>query len=152
MDTEMLIGSRFEAGAGDKEQVLNPRTGKLIEGIPEASTSQIDAAVNAAEKAFATWSRTTPAQRSGYLLKIADAIEEDAAGFRGARGAQLRQADQRGDQRRNPGDRRLLAVLRGRGADHACAGRGRISAGPHLDGPARPDRHRRPRSRPGTIR
>lgn len=81
MDTQMLIGSRFEAGTETPEQVLNPRTGKLIEAIPEASTSQIDAAVAAAEKAFATWSRTTPGQRSGYLLKIAAAIEADAEGF-----------------------------------------------------------------------
>lgn len=81
MDTEMLIGSRFEAGTETPEQVLNPRSGKLIEAIPEASTSQIDAAVRAAEAAFRTWSRTTPGQRSGYLLKIAAAIEADAQGF-----------------------------------------------------------------------
>ena len=77
MDTEMLIGSRFEAGTETPEQVLNPRNGKLIEAIPEASTAQIDAAVAAAEAAFKTWSRTTPGQRSGYLLKIAAAIEAD---------------------------------------------------------------------------
>ncbi|MBL8597061.1 MAG: gamma-aminobutyraldehyde dehydrogenase [Devosia sp.] len=81
MDTEMLIGSRFEAGTETPEQVLNPRTGKLIEAIPEASAGQIDAAVAAAEKAFSTWSRTTPGQRSGYLLRIAAAIEADAQGF-----------------------------------------------------------------------
>src|SRR5690242_9924325 len=81
MDTQMLIGSRFEAGTETAEQVLNPRTGTLIEAIPEASASQIDAAVNAAEAAFKTWSRTTPAQRSGYLMKIAAAIEADAQGF-----------------------------------------------------------------------
>jgi aminobutyraldehyde dehydrogenase len=81
MDTQMLIGSRFEAGTETPEQVLNPRTGKLIEAIPEASTGQIDAAVAAAEKAFATWSRTTPGQRSGHLLRIAQAIEDDAQGF-----------------------------------------------------------------------
>jgi aminobutyraldehyde dehydrogenase len=81
MDTQMLIGSRFEAGTETPEQVLNPRSGKLIEAIPEASTSQIDAAVAAAEAAFKTWSRTTPAQRSGYLLRIAQAIEDDAQGF-----------------------------------------------------------------------
>jgi aminobutyraldehyde dehydrogenase len=81
MDTQMLIGSRFEAGTETAEQVLNPRTGALIEGIPEASQAQIDAAVAAAEAAFKTWSRTTPGQRSGYLLRIAQAIEDDAAGF-----------------------------------------------------------------------
>src|SRR3569623_2116391 len=81
MDTAMLFGSRFVAGTESPEQVLNPKTGKLIEAIPEASASQIDAAVNAAEAAFKTWSRTTPAQRSGYLMKIAAAIEADAQGF-----------------------------------------------------------------------
>ena len=81
MDTAMLIGSRFEAGTETEEKILNPKTGELILGLPEASAGQIDAAVDAAEKAFKTWSRTTPAQRSGYLLKIAAAIEAEAAGF-----------------------------------------------------------------------
>jgi aminobutyraldehyde dehydrogenase len=81
MDIDMLIGSRFEAGTEAEEKILNPKTGETILDLPEASLSQIDAAVNAAEAAFKTWSRTTPSQRSGYLLKIADAIERDAAGF-----------------------------------------------------------------------
>jgi aminobutyraldehyde dehydrogenase len=81
MDTQMLIGSRFEAGTEAEEQVLDPRTGGLIKAIPEASEAQIDAAVTAAEKAFGAWSRTTPAQRSGYLLRIAQAIEDDADAF-----------------------------------------------------------------------
>jgi aminobutyraldehyde dehydrogenase len=81
MDTQMLIGARFEAGTETPEQVLNPRSGKLIAPIAEASAGQVDAAVDAAEAAFRTWSRTTPAQRSGYLLKIAAAIEADAQGF-----------------------------------------------------------------------
>ena len=81
MDTEMLIGGTLQSGTEAPEQVLNPRTGTLIEAVPEASAAQIDAAVNAAESAFKSWARTTPAQRSGYLLKIAAAIEADAAGF-----------------------------------------------------------------------
>ncbi len=81
MDTEMLIGAQFQAGAEAEEMVLNPKTGELIEAIPEASPAQIDAAVSAADAAFATWSRMTPNQRSGYLLQIAAAIEADAAGF-----------------------------------------------------------------------
>ncbi|MGV1789894.1 gamma-aminobutyraldehyde dehydrogenase [Rhizobium sp. A37_96] len=81
MDTQMLIGSRFEAGTETEERVLNPKTGETVLALPEASLGQIDAAVDAAEKAFTNWSQTTPGQRSAYLLKIADAIERDAEGF-----------------------------------------------------------------------
>lgn len=81
MNTEMLIGSRFERGTETEEPILNPKTGETILMLPEASQAQIDAAVAAAEKAFATWSRTTPGERSGYLLKIAERIEADAEGF-----------------------------------------------------------------------
>ena len=81
MDTQMLIGASFEAGTETDEHILNPKTGETVLDLPEASTSQIDKAVDAAEEAFVSWSQTTPAQRSNYLLKIADAIEKDADGF-----------------------------------------------------------------------
>ncbi|MFU0504063.1 gamma-aminobutyraldehyde dehydrogenase [Pseudaminobacter sp. NGMCC 1.201702] len=81
MDIEMLLGSRFEKGTETEEPILNPRTGETILKLPEASSAQIDAAVAAAGKAFADWSRTTPAQRSAYLLKIADRIEAEAEEF-----------------------------------------------------------------------
>jgi aminobutyraldehyde dehydrogenase len=81
MNTAMLIGASFERGTEAEENVLNPRTGATILHLPEASQEQIDRACGAASRAFATWSRTTPAERSGYLLKIADAIEADADAF-----------------------------------------------------------------------
>ncbi|MDW5313063.1 gamma-aminobutyraldehyde dehydrogenase [Rhizobium sp. PL01] len=81
MDTQLLIGSTFEAGTEAEELILNPRTGGKIIDLAEASQSQIERAVDAAEKAFVTWSMTTPGERSGYLLKIADAIEKDADAF-----------------------------------------------------------------------
>ncbi len=81
MDTEMFIGSKFEKGTEAEEAILNPKTGETILNLPEASQAQIDAAVAAAEKAFAAWSRTTPGERSGYLLKIADRIEAEAEAF-----------------------------------------------------------------------
>ena len=71
IQTQLLIGSAFEAGAEAKEPVLNPRTGRLILDIPEASTGQVDRAVAAARKAFEGWSRTgesfnvAPAASSG---------------------------------------------------------------------------------------
>ncbi|MFC4269951.1 aldehyde dehydrogenase family protein [Sneathiella chungangensis] len=81
MDTKMLIGSAFEAGREKEETILNPKTGETIMMLPEASKDQIDKAVNAAEAAFTKWSRTTPAERSTYLLRIADRIEAEAEGF-----------------------------------------------------------------------
>jgi len=81
MDTQMLIGGRFETGTEAEETIFNPRTGAKILGIPEASPEQISRAVLAADKAYAAWSRTTPAQRSAYLLKIADRLEAEADDF-----------------------------------------------------------------------
>lgn len=81
MDTQMLIGASFETGAEAEESIVNPRTGAKILGIPEASSEQINRAVAAAEKAYDAWSRTTPAQRSAYLLKIADRLEAEADDF-----------------------------------------------------------------------
>ena len=81
MDTKLLIGGRMEDGTEKEESILNPRTGAVILDLPEASSAQVDAAVDAANRAFAKWSRTTPAERAGYLLQIADRIENDAEAF-----------------------------------------------------------------------
>jgi aminobutyraldehyde dehydrogenase len=81
MDTRMLIGSDFEIGTEAEENILDPKNGETIVQIPEASPDQMERAVASASKAFLKWSRTTPAERSGYLLKIADRIEGEAAEF-----------------------------------------------------------------------
>jgi aminobutyraldehyde dehydrogenase len=81
LDTQFLIGGAFEAGTEAPEQVLNPRTGGLIVELPEANAGQIDRAVAAARRAFASWSRTTPAERSAALLRIADRIEREGDAF-----------------------------------------------------------------------
>ncbi len=81
MDTQMLIGAKLEKGKEAEENILNPKTGKSILHLAEASQDQIDRAVAAATKAFESWSRTSPVQRSGYLLKIADRIEAEADAF-----------------------------------------------------------------------
>src|SRR3954451_5795823 len=78
MNTDVLIGGKFEAGQGAGERIINPRNGQLIIEVPEASDAQVDAAVGAAAGAFESWSRTTPAERSAALLKIADVIEREA--------------------------------------------------------------------------
>jgi aminobutyraldehyde dehydrogenase len=81
MQAEMLIGSKLEKGKGEPLPVINPKTGKTIGRIREATDAQVGAAVAAATKAFASWSRTTPAQRAALMLKLADRIEADAADY-----------------------------------------------------------------------
>lgn len=81
IDTSLLIGSSVETGQETVEPILNPRTGALILDVPEASTAQVDRAVAAARRAFGHWSRTTPAERSAALLRIADRIEAEADAF-----------------------------------------------------------------------
>jgi aminobutyraldehyde dehydrogenase len=81
LDTQMLIGSKFVTGTDAPDAVINPKTEEVIVSLPDASVGEVDAAVAAAEKAFTTWSRTTPGERSALLLKLADAIDRDAEGF-----------------------------------------------------------------------
>lgn len=81
LDTQMLIGSKFVAGSEKPEAVVNPKTEETIVDLPDASPAQVDAAVEAAVKAYKSWSRTTPAERSGLLLKLADAIDREAEAF-----------------------------------------------------------------------
>ena len=81
LDTQMLIGSKFVDGTEAPEAVINPKTEETIVKLPDASPAQVDAAVEAAAKSFQTWSRTTPAERSALLLKLADAIDRDAEAF-----------------------------------------------------------------------
>jgi aminobutyraldehyde dehydrogenase len=81
MQTKMLIGGEFTDGEGEPQAILNPATGETIATINEASPAQIDAAVKAAADAFPAWSRTTPAERSLMLLKLADRIEAEAEAF-----------------------------------------------------------------------
>lgn len=78
MNTKLLINGKFVAGKGAKQDVLDPGTGKVIAAIGEASEEQIVAAVDAAARAFNTWSATVPKDRATLLLKLADRIEAEA--------------------------------------------------------------------------
>jgi aminobutyraldehyde dehydrogenase len=81
LDTDMLIGAKFVAGTDKPDDVINPKTEETIVSLPDASPAQVDEAVEQATAAFRSWSRTTPAERSGLLLKLADAIDAEAEAF-----------------------------------------------------------------------
>lgn len=78
MFTKMLSGGGFVEGVGESEIIFAPATGEVIMELPEASAGQVNDAVAAAVKAFPAWALATLAERSGMLLKVADAIEAEA--------------------------------------------------------------------------
>ena len=79
--TELLIDNQLVKGEGAAEPILNPSTGEVLCNVHEASNEQVQRAVSAAYRAFASWSQTTPMERSRLLLRIADEIEAQAANF-----------------------------------------------------------------------
>ncbi|WP_341890237.1 gamma-aminobutyraldehyde dehydrogenase [Variovorax sp. YR752] len=79
--TELLIDHQRVRGEGAVEPILNPATGELLCEVREASAEQLARATSAAHRAFASWSQTTPAERAGMLLKLADAVEQRAEEF-----------------------------------------------------------------------
>jgi betaine-aldehyde dehydrogenase len=63
---------------GATEEVVNPATAETIAEAPLSSEEDVNRAVAAAKRAFDGWSNATPGERSLALLKLADAIEENA--------------------------------------------------------------------------
>jgi betaine-aldehyde dehydrogenase len=59
-------------------ELINPGTGQPMAEMPVSNDVDIDDAAKAALKAFQSWKRTTPSQRSSALLKIADILEAHA--------------------------------------------------------------------------
>jgi aminobutyraldehyde dehydrogenase len=81
MQTRLLIGGALVDGTGAAEAVLDSATGQQIASVREAGPEQVDAAVAAAEKAFAGWSQTVPKDRAAALHAMADRIDADAAAY-----------------------------------------------------------------------
>jgi betaine-aldehyde dehydrogenase len=71
-----IDGESVDPIDGKTEEVLNPATNEPIAQAPVSSAEDIDRAVAAARRAFETWSRTTPRDRSERLLALADLIDE----------------------------------------------------------------------------
>ncbi|GAB3443967.1 gamma-aminobutyraldehyde dehydrogenase [Insolitispirillum peregrinum] len=81
MDTSILIDGQLVAGDGPAETILNPATGAVLTTVGETSAEQLQAAIGAADRAFWSWSQTTPSQRSAMLLAVAAQIEAHGEDF-----------------------------------------------------------------------
>ncbi len=76
-DYALLINGVSTPGEHDL-QVCNPATGELIAHASRASRAQLDEAVEAANRAFVSWSTTPTADRRAMLVAIAGVITQHA--------------------------------------------------------------------------
>ncbi len=79
LNEKLLIDGIWTDGIGNKRlDVYNPATGEIFASVPMADAVDIDNAVDAADRAFKTWSKLTPSQRGGYLRKASEIVLERA--------------------------------------------------------------------------
>jgi len=64
--------------SGQYMSIINPADGNPYVEAPLSSTLDVDAACEAAARAFQSWRRVTPGERSLMLFRIADALEARA--------------------------------------------------------------------------
>ena len=72
----MLINGQWIEGAGERIEVFNPARGTVVGTVPHATSSEVDAALNAARRAFPTWSREPPVARARLLKRAAEIIAD----------------------------------------------------------------------------
>jgi phenylacetaldehyde dehydrogenase len=63
------------ASTGATLPTLNPATGEVLAQVPLAGPAEVDAAVEAAGRAFSAWRTTAPTQRAALLWKLGDLVD-----------------------------------------------------------------------------
>ena len=69
-------GERVDGTSGRTAPVFNPATGQETKQVSLASTEEVDCAVQAAQEAFAGWSKTTPMRRARVMFRYLELLEK----------------------------------------------------------------------------
>jgi aldehyde dehydrogenase len=70
-------GTWVKPKGGEYFDDISPVNGKPFAEVARGNGDDIDAALDAAEKAFLTWGKTSATERAGVLNRIADVIEQN---------------------------------------------------------------------------
>ena len=70
-------GQWVSAASGKTLDVLNPATGEKVGEVPDLSAAEASAAVEAADRAFASWKKTTAKQRCALLRRWYELLMEN---------------------------------------------------------------------------
>jgi len=76
-----IDGQFVEPVSGKYLDNIEPATGRPYSQVADSEAHDVDLAVAAAEKEFRDWSKKPAAERSRFLLRIADLIERDLEKF-----------------------------------------------------------------------
>lgn len=71
-----INGRLHQAESKETLEVINPSNGMMYTSAPSSDKRDVDLAVEAARAAFPAWSALSIDERSRYMIKIADKIEE----------------------------------------------------------------------------
>jgi aldehyde dehydrogenase (NAD+) len=75
----LFVGGRMvEPHSKKRFPTINPATEQKLAEVAEADAVDVGRAVDAADKAFASWSRMAPSRRARYLFRISRLIQERA--------------------------------------------------------------------------
>ena len=72
-----INGEEIAPKSGEYLDNYEPATGKVYSLIPDGTADDVELALEAAEKAFKSWSTTPAEKRSRILLKVAELIENN---------------------------------------------------------------------------
>ncbi|USE77401.1 CoA-acylating methylmalonate-semialdehyde dehydrogenase [Cupriavidus gilardii] len=72
----LINGEWVESAATEYRQVVNPATQQVLARVPLATRAEVDAAVGAAQRAFASWRHTPIGARLRIMLKYQALIRE----------------------------------------------------------------------------
>ncbi|HYH06218.1 MAG TPA: aldehyde dehydrogenase [Thermoanaerobaculia bacterium] len=72
-----IDGALVPPVAGSYFENLRPATGEVLSEVPDSDARDVDAAVQAAKRAFPAWSAMRTEERSRILLRLAELIEQN---------------------------------------------------------------------------
>ncbi|KEO51091.1 NAD-dependent succinate-semialdehyde dehydrogenase [Thalassospira permensis] len=76
LDKAFINGEWARADSREAIDVYDPATGKVIGDVPFMRTSEARRAIDAADAAFPAWSRMLAKERSGYIKRWRDLLEQ----------------------------------------------------------------------------
>lgn len=76
--TLYIDGQFIDADGRETQEVINPSNREVLGHLPHATTSDLEAALQAADRAFASWKKSSPTDRSVILRKVAQLTRDRA--------------------------------------------------------------------------